>query len=152
MKVLVSNQQKNLSLNKVSVRSVVKEVLKTEEFSTDEVAVYFVTTQEICRLHQQFFNDPSPTDCISFPLDDAEDQDSGYHLLGEVFVCPQTAIEYTQAHSGDIYSETTLYLVHGLLHLIGYDDIEEKERKKMRAAEAKHMENLFNKKLLLKAT
>ena len=115
---------------------------------TNEVSVYFVTTEEMCCLHLDYFNDPTPTDCISFPLDDSQDQDAGYHILGEVFVCPQTAIDYDAKAA---YSEATLYLVHGLLHLIGYDDLDAKSRRIMRAAEKKYMELLLCKKLLLKA-
>jgi probable rRNA maturation factor len=151
VKVLVFNQQKNLSLSAQSVKSVVKEVLVVEGVETNEVAVYFVSTQEICRLHAEFFHDPSPTDCISFPIDGT--QKSDYHILGEIFICPQTALEYiSKEKNGDPYQETTLYLVHGLLHLLGYDDLDETDQTVMRAAEKKHMKNLVSKDLILKST
>jgi probable rRNA maturation factor len=153
MKVLVFDQQYDLPIAQGSVKPVVKHVLAAEKRHTDEVAVYFVTTEEISRLHKEFFNDPSPTDCISFPLD--QDHAIGFHILGEIFVCPKTAIEYVLKAGEEIneecYRETTLYLVHGLLHLIGYDDIEDDERKKMRAAEQRLMEPLIRQKLLLKS-
>ena len=133
-----------------SVKSVVKEVLKAEDRLTDEVGIYFVTSPKISSLHQDFFNDPSPTDCISFPIDHTEDSIEGFHVLGDVFICPKTAIDWALDHKTDPYYEATLYLVHALLHLLGYQDIKEKDRKKMREAESKHMENLVNKKLLLK--
>ncbi len=145
MKVLVFDQQNDLPLSISSVKPLVKEVLTLEKRATDEVAIYFISTEEICRLHEVFFQDPSPTDCISFPLDEEEQEE--YHILGEVFVCPQTAIEYvlkTQEENKEAYyQETTLYLVHGLLHLLGYDDRSEKEKKKMRAAEKRHMHHLL---------
>ncbi len=98
------------------------------------------------RLHGQYFNDRSLTDCISFPLDESE---SPYRVLGDVFVCPQVAIAYAGRNGGDPYLETTLYLVHGLLHLMGYDDITEKDRKKMRAAEERHLSHLQKRRLTL---
>lgn len=147
MKVLVFNQQKDVSIRAASAKPIVKEVLKNENFSTDEISVYFVSNEEICRLHLDFFNDPSSTDCISFPLDDKEEQEFGYHILGEVFICPKAALDITE---DSVYTEITLYLVHGLLHLLGYDDIEERKRKKMREAETRHMEHLLSKELLLK--
>jgi probable rRNA maturation factor len=150
MKIAVFNQQTDLVLHLVSVRPIVKEVLKQERVRTDEVAVYFVSSETICSLHQKFFNDPSPTDCISLPVDSVEEQPCGYHLLGEVFVCPKTAIDYTQALSDAAYNETTLYLVHALLHLIGYKDIEEEEKRIMLEAERGLMHHLSNKQLLLK--
>ena len=154
MKVVVLNQQKDLPIRALSVKPIVKEVLATENLFTDEVTIYFVTTKEICKLRQDFFSDSSTTDCISFPMDEEGEKSSGYHILGEIFICPKTALDYMQSpqveQTGDVYGEITLYLVHGLLHLIGYDDVEEKKRKKMRAAEARHMEHLLNKRLLLK--
>ena len=151
MKVLVFNQQEDLSLAPESVKPVVKHVLSSEKRHTDELAVYFVTTEEISRLHKEFFDDPSPTDCISFPMD--EEQASGYHTLGEIFICPKTAIDYVlktgEEVNEDCYRELTLYLVHGLLHLIGYDDVKKDDCAKMRAAECHHMEPLIRQKLLL---
>lgn len=129
------------------MRSVVKEVLHAEGFSTDELAVYFVSQKEIARLHEQFFNDPSPTDCITLPIDGCKKTEVGYHLLGEVFICPKAALDYG---SEEPYLETTLYLVHALLHLLGYDDKEAKKRAKMRAAEKRLLELLQSKDLLLK--
>ncbi|MCC5832271.1 MAG: rRNA maturation RNase YbeY [Chlamydiales bacterium] len=130
----------------------VKYVLHTERKHTNELSVYFVTTEEITRLHKEFFHDPSPTDCISFPLD--QEEGVGYHILGEVFICPKTAIDYLlqsgEEINEDSYRETTLYLVHGLLHLIGYKDINDEDRKNMRAAEQRLMEPLIRQKLLLK--
>ncbi len=152
MKVLFFDQQSDLVVLSESVAPIVKHVLKIEGRSTDEVAIYFVSTEEICRLHQDFFADPSPTDCISFPLDDQ--QTTGYHILGEVFVCPKTAMDYvltsSEEFTEDIYTETTLYLIHGLLHLLGYDDIEDADRQNMRDAEQRVMRSLIEKNLLLK--
>ena len=99
------------------------------------------------RLHARFFGDPSLTDCISFPMD--SEAQEGYRILGEVFVCPQVARRYAESHKGDPYWETTLYVVHGLLHLMGYDDISEKERSLMRAAEGRQMRHLEKRGLIL---
>lgn len=144
MKIYVTNRQKDLKIYAAPVKYIVKEVLKNEDSSTDELSIHFVTQTEIARLHQEFFNDPSPTDCISFPLD--QDDASGYHLLGEIFVCPLSALNFDPE---DPYREVTLYIVHGLLHLLGYDDITKKDLSKMRAAERWHMQQLENKNMLL---
>ncbi len=114
----------------------------------DEVGVYLVDTSTICDLHEQFFQDPSPTDTISLPMDD---EDAAYRVLGEVFVCPETACKYVTENGGDPYIETTLYIVHSLLHLMGYDDIDDVDRAKMREAEARHMEHLVREDLALKS-
>ncbi|NGX53602.1 MAG: Endoribonuclease YbeY [Chlamydiae bacterium] len=146
MNVLVFDHQDDLTIDTKAVKPIVEKVLALEKVSSDEVSVYFVSTEEICRLHKEFFDDPSPTDCISFPMDLKEDK-ADHHILGEVFVCPKTAIDYVGAPGGEVYHETTLYLVHGLLHLMGYDDIDDAEE--MRAAEKTHLKNLIQSGSLL---
>lgn len=135
------NQQDALGISENQVELLVNQVIKEEGQSCDEVSIYFVNTAEICHLHEEYFADPSPTDCISFPMDN-EEEDFDYRLLGDVFVCPQTALDYATSHSADPYEETTLYIVHGLLHLMGYRDMEEEEIQRMREAEQKHMKKL----------
>ena len=148
MHVHVLNQQHALAMDLQQIAPLVTEILTFEEEACDEVSVYFVETPTICQLHQDYFNDPSPTDCISFPLD-AEEDGLNYRVLGEVFICPETAIKYAAEHQLDPYEETTLYLVHALLHLIGYDDIEEEDRQAMREAEQRHLVHLRQLNLLL---
>lgn len=140
MKILISNKQKSLKIFARQIKKIVKEVIAFEGHSCDEVSIHFVETDEICRLHEMFFNDPSPTDCISFPIDDSEE--NIYRVLGEIFVCPETAKKYAETHHLLPYNELVLYIIHGLLHLMGYDDIKEKDRKLMRAAERRHLKNL----------
>lgn len=134
MCISVHNSQKDLKINKGSTRTLVKEVLSFLNVPFEEVAIYFVTEKKICELHDQFFQDPSSTDCISFPLDEKH--------LGEVFVCPKTAVEYAKKRELDPYQETSLYIIHGLLHLIGYDDLEKNARREMRKKEKSCMRHL----------
>lgn len=146
MEILVFNNQEDASVNTESVKKVVEQILKLEEIQTDEVAVHFVTQTEICHLHELYFQDPSPTDCISFPLDDEK---SPYSILGEIFICPKAAIDYTQQKPFLLYREITLYVIHGILHLIGYDDIKMSDRRKMRQAEKRAMAHLIQASCLL---
>ena len=76
------------------------------------------------------------------------DRTSGYCFLGEVFVSAQTAKRYGLTHKISPYLEVALYLVHGLLHLIGYDDISKKDRLIMRKKEKSCM-NLLKKEQLI---
>lgn len=121
------------------MRKIVKEVISYENQPCHEVTINFVTTQAISQLHADFFNDPTTTDCISFPMDE---ETSPYRILGEIFVCPKTALDYAEAHDKDPQQELILYVIHGLLHLMGYDDIDPKDRRKMRIAERRHIKHL----------
>jgi probable rRNA maturation factor len=148
--VNIFDQQSALPLSHRLIKQAVKAVLTLEERVCDEVAIHFVDIPSISQLHQQYFHDPSPTDCISFPMDEGQDP-SPYSVLGEVFICPEVAINYTKKRELDPYEETTLYLVHGLLHLMGYDDLEPEDRKVMKQAEKEHLRNLKKLHLLLSA-
>lgn len=112
----------------------------------NEIAVHFVSTKKISKLHVDFFDDPTTTDCISFPYDDEEEED---RFLGEIFVCPQTAIDYVEKNGGDVYEEVMLYVVHGILHLLGFDDIKEKDRKKMKKEELRTMQYLMSQQIVI---
>lgn len=148
VKVLIRNRQQALRISAKAVKAVASHVISCEDPHWDEVGIHLVSSLTMCRMHRLYFNDPSLTDCISFPLSDAPDEP--YRILGDVFVCPQVAIDYAKAHHIDAYSETTLYIVHGILHLVGYDDLAACDRLEMRKAERRHMVSLHRNGLVLK--
>jgi probable rRNA maturation factor len=126
--IKIFNRQSNLPIKVSSARKLVDFFLREKKVSCEEIAIYFVGKRKITQLHRGHFQDPTPTDCITFPMDD--------QFLGEIFVCPQSALDYNPQHP---YLETTLYIIHGLLHLLGYDDIDNKERARMRREEKRLM-------------
>lgn len=140
--ISVYNRQKDLQIDKSSVRTLVLAILKYLKVSFEEISIYLVSEKQISQLHDQFFQDPSSTDCISFPIDKSH--------LGEVFVCPKVALEYAQKKGLDPKGEVALYIIHGILHLLGYDDLEPKERKTMRKKEKSCMRQLEKLKISLK--
>lgn len=101
-----------------------------------ELSIAFISKEEIARIHDQFMQDPSVTDVITFP-GDPEDG-----IAGEICVCPQVALDYSRAHESDFSEELSLYLIHGYLHLCGFDDIEDEDRASMRKAETIAMTTL----------
>lgn len=139
MKIHLFNSQKVIPVRKAYWQRLVKEVALFEGQAFAEVSLHFVEGEEIGRLHAEYFDDPSITDCISFPIDGP---DTPYRVLGEVFVCPEVAVDYAAHHKENPLKETALYVVHGLLHLFGYDDIKEKERRQMKKKESELMSYL----------
>lgn len=96
-----------------------------------ELSIAFVSDAEIARLHANFMNDSSPTDVITFPAQPE------MKSAGEIIVSVDHA-HSRAAELGEPFSrELSLYLVHGWLHLAGYDDRKESDRAKMRKAEQK---------------
>ncbi|MES2199828.1 MAG: rRNA maturation RNase YbeY [Chlamydiota bacterium] len=139
MIITVHNKQKDLPLSSPQAKKILLLLLKELRISTHEVIVHFVSKTKIAEVHGVFFADPTPTDCMSFPIDPPMEEASlpEHHILGEIFVCPKVAMEYAEKKQLDPYTETALYMIHGFLHLIGYDDLEPKARKKMRSMEKK---------------
>lgn len=131
MNVLITDTQTDVTLNGSALVSLVKGALAVLEVTCREISFEFCSSDRIRELHAEFFNDPTTTDCITFPID-PPGEDS---FLGEVFVCPHTAIQYCSDNGGSVSREISLYVLHGILHLLGYDDIEESDRQVMRAKE-----------------
>jgi probable rRNA maturation factor len=143
-KITLYNAQKDMRLSLAMIKRVLQRCLEILNISTDEVIFHFVSTRRISALHRRFFDDPSPTDCITVPIDPLGKQRTGYHLLGEVFICPKVAKHYAQEHDLPVFEELIRYAVHGLLHLIGYDDMQLKDARAMKKKEEDIMKQLSN--------
>ncbi len=137
-------------LSKDEITKVTRFILEFKTVQCDEVSLHFVDKVKIAKLHEKYFNDESVTDCISFPMDNPASTKEMYSILGEIFICPSVAIDYCREHKLDPSKELTLYIVHGLLHLLGYDDIDEKDRQLMRLEEDRVMMAIEKNHLLLK--
>lgn len=101
-----------------------------------ELSLVFLTDPALAQLHADFMDDPSTTDVITF------DGDSAAGIAGEICVSADTALTYAREHDHDFATELTLYLVHGWLHLAGYDDLRPAKKRRMRAAEARALKLL----------
>jgi probable rRNA maturation factor len=108
----------------------------TFPISEGELSIAFVNDAEIAQVHADFMKDPSPTDVITFPAQPEMES------AGEIIVSVDHA-RSRAAELGEPFSrELSLYLVHGWLHLAGYDDRKDSDRAKMREAEQKALEIL----------
>jgi probable rRNA maturation factor len=85
-----------------------------------ELSVSLVGAAEMAELHERYLGEPRPTDVLSFTMDEEG-------LLGDVVICPEVAAGQRE----DLGAELRLLLVHGILHLLGYDHDEEEERRAM---------------------
>jgi probable rRNA maturation factor len=96
-----------------------------------ELSLVFLTDPALAKIHADFMDDPTATDVITFEGERAAG------LAGEICVSADTARTYAKAHGRDFAAELTLYVVHGWLHLAGYDDLVPAKKRLMRAAEAR---------------
>ena len=126
-RVLVSDRQTE-PLAEATVLSLValaERTLAAERQSRMELSLSFVDPDEMAALHERYLGETGPTDVLSFPLGE-----NG--LLGDVVVCPEVAA----GNNPDRDAELRLLVVHGILHLLGYDHEEDGERAVMWARQA----------------
>lgn len=107
------------------VRAVVRAVLAFGERPEMPVSLLLTDDAEIGVLHDQHLGDPSATDVMSFELDGE----------AEIVVSVETARRIAAERGHEARAEIALYIVHGLLHTLGYDDVRVRDRRRMRAAE-----------------
>ena len=102
---------------------------KTDLETLTEVAILLVSDRRMASLHRRFMNESGPTDVITFQH-------------GEIFISADTAFHNAKRLGNSLPSELRLYIVHGLLHLHGFDDRDARSALKMRAAEKKVLSKL----------
>ena len=105
----------------------------------DALSVAVVGDAEMAQLHEQFLNLPGPTDVLTFELD--HDQ-TGRVTEGEIVVCLPEAQRQAATRSHDAGVELLLYVIHGLLHLVGYDDHDPADYAAMHAKEDQILQSL----------
>ncbi len=95
----------------------------------------FVNDKTLAEMHRQYLNDPSPTDVITFDL--GEEQ-----VEGEIYISTDRAQAQAKQYSVSYHEEIIRLIIHGLLHLAGYDDIEESDRIEMKEIENRLVKSL----------
>lgn len=130
------------------VKKVVRQVLKAEEVATPyEVSLVFTDSETVRRLNRDYRGVDEPTDVLAFSMLPQKEADSSFALppdgvtrLGEVIISyPQTVAQAKeQGHSTE--RELALLIIHGILHLLGYDHEVPEEESKMREKERELLE------------
>jgi probable rRNA maturation factor len=131
----ITNRQKALPIDRRRVRRVVEAILCDAEIADAQISVAFVDDRAIAALHQRFLDDPEPTDVLSFVL-----ERSGDSLEGEVVVSAETARACAAEYKSTPEDELLRYVIHGLLHLVGYDDATPRQRTAIRDKERMYLQ------------
>lgn len=97
--------------------------------------VLIVDNEAIHEINNQFLQHDFPTDVITFPIHDDSQLSGKQPLEGEIVISAQMAKEIAETVSWPALHELSLYLIHALLHLCGYDDLNEQDQKRMRKKE-----------------
>jgi probable rRNA maturation factor len=122
--VLVSDRQ-SLPVDERALAALGRDVLLAEGRRAGELSVSFVTEEEMAELHARYLGEDGATDVLAF------EQDGGDGMIGDVVLCPAYAAREAAAHGGELDAELRLLLVHGVLHLLGYDHEANHDRARM---------------------
>lgn len=143
MHLLIENNTEEKIEMDADLERTVKEVLKTEGLGEDyEVSITFVDREEIHRLNREFRDVDRPTDVLSFPLDDTIDLPDADKMLGDIVICLDVAKDQAMEFGHSLRREIMYLTCHSILHLLGYDHMEEDEKREMRRREKEVMRNL----------
>jgi len=119
--VRIRNLQKRIRISQKRIREVVREILRDLGYQKWETSILLVDDQQIREINKKYLNRNRPTDVISFSQVEGEGTPENTHLLGDVVVSLETAKRQAKESHTSLQDEVTFLLIHGILHLLGYD-------------------------------
>jgi len=135
----ILNEQDEFTIDLGRIRTLCEQILDESGIKSGRINVVLVNSDTIQQFNRDFLKHDYPTDTISFP---AEYRQSDGHLEGEVLVCTEIAKERAEEFSWAAESELLLYVVHGVLHLIGFDDSTPEQQAVMQEKERSYLATL----------
>jgi probable rRNA maturation factor len=143
------NRQRKRRLNTPSLRRRFEQFLNEwpTAHQTYDIGVYFVSETESARLNQEWLQHEGPTDVITFDYNARPDSSrklrkgsrgSTVHetsLNGEIFICVEEAVRQAREFKTSWQEELVRYVIHGILHLCGFDDLKPNLRREMKRQE-----------------
>jgi len=116
------------------LEAAIRSILDDSSFTSASISVAIVEDRAIHDLNRRFLQHDWPTDVLSFVLEESQQ-----HLEGELVVSAETALRQAAQYGWSGAEELLLYVIHGTLHLVGYQDKQPTEIQAMRTAEAKYL-------------
>ena len=145
MKLLrVRNQQRARIINTAFVRSLTRHLLdESLGLAQYELSIHFISATSMARMNQQYLQHEGSTDVITFDYREGyETADKTLHLTGEIFISVHDAATQAIEFNKTFQEEVVRYIVHGVLHLRGYDDLTTSKRNVMKKEENRLLREL----------
>ena len=136
MEIEINNESNALPLDEERVRAILQRILSDAGYQRGRMEIDVIDDETIHRLNVQFLGHDYATDVLSFEMD--RDEETRF-LEGNVIVSDETARDRSIEFGWPGENELFLYIVHGTLHLVGYDDHSPEDEKRMRGAERKYL-------------
>jgi len=141
-KIEITDLQDCIPLEKKLILQIFRRVMKEEGRSARSLSVVLTDNRHIRDLNREYLGKEAHTDVISFPLEDVDWPGNGPNggVNGEIIASAEMALQQAKVRNLDPRAELLLYLVHGLLHLIGYDDRTPNDAQRMHRREDELLE------------
>src|SRR5437762_1102418 len=137
-RVSIATPQEAVPIDRGRMREIVRVVLEGESVADAEISLAFVDNATIHQLNQRYLQHDEPTDVLSFPLSEP----NAKRLAGELVIGAEVARAQADNRGHDVQAELALYVIHGLLHLCGYDDKTDAGARGMRERERHYLDAL----------
>lgn len=150
MQIELSNQQEKLMVTQEmedKIIEVLEEAARVHEVNDMvEVSLMLTDDESIHEMNREYRGIDRPTDVLSFALEEGEEEEifggPEENLLGDIIISVETAVRQAEEYGHSVEREMSFLALHGMLHLLGYDHMEEEERQEMRAQEKAILESL----------
>ncbi|MEQ8525743.1 rRNA maturation RNase YbeY [Gracilimonas sp.] len=136
---LFNESDEKIPLSQSKAESILNIISKHEEADFALIELVYVDEQEIVRINKEHLNRYYVTDIISFRYDDGSEEKNNKAIEGTLFCCAPRIIEQSAEFKEPVEREFQRIFIHGLLHLIGYEDSSEKEKSTMTELENKYL-------------
>jgi len=133
MTLTLANRQRTRKINMSRLREITVALLTDLGEPQAQLEINLVSPAQMAKVNQTFLQHEGPTDVITFDYRDAGKGE----LHGELFICPAVAVTQAKEFGTDWRSELVRYVIHGMLHLLGHDDLEPVARRKMKRVESR---------------
>ncbi|MFA4991346.1 MAG: rRNA maturation RNase YbeY [Candidatus Omnitrophota bacterium] len=142
MRIDIQDLQDKIRLDKKKILRRADVALKAMAEDDAELSLVFVDDAYIKDLNRKYRGVDSATDVLAFYLREKKGFNPDNPVIGDVVISVETAMREAAARKIPVQKEMDLYLVHGILHLLGYDDEKTGDRKKMRSMEKEILEGI----------
>jgi probable rRNA maturation factor len=141
MNLVIANRQRTKKINTQLLKKIVGALFAELKIAEAELGINLVGAREMTLLNETFLQHEGATDVITFDHAEKRKAESGKrkNLHGELFVCVDVAVAQAKEFKTNWQSETIRYIVHGVLHLCGHDDLKPDLRRKMKREENRLM-------------
>ena len=143
MEIALANYQKKIPLQTKQIQKIAQLILRYEGVHSGSLSLVFVTRQKIRALNKKFLDRSTATDVLAFDLRQSffKTKKRG-EIIGEIIISPDAAKQNAKIYGTSVGDEIILYVTHGILHLLGYDDHDSTDIKKRREKEKEILQYL----------